>query len=192
MTETPRLETVDAIIPLGGTTVFPITGSFFSLLRAGGEMNVYIGDHTRAGRVGAGFKYRAPNGTQFNQVRIENLGVQAEDVRFAYGVGQFDDQGLLIDRAPNFNTFGLAAPGRSIAALSYQVLWLGGQTDRRAAIISAYSGNSGPVYIGHSNAFVEGIELLPGEKLVLNTTDDIYARNDTAVTQYVNRAELTD
>lgn len=187
----PRFETFDLLLPLGGSVTLPISGEFIHILRAGGELKMSLDGQSLFGRVGAGMSYRAPAGTQFTSIAFENLGSQAEDVRFAYGVGNFDDRSLLIERAPNFTCFGPAAPGAACPT-GYTQMWLAGQTDRRLAIIQSFSGNTGPIWVGSANPFTGGFELMPGERAELATTDEIWVRNDGAATQYVNRCEFTD
>lgn len=176
-------------IPLGGSTALPLFGNFVHVVSAEGDFDLELDASVRAERIAAGFKYRLPEGQTFSLVQLTNRSSWINNIRLAYGVGDFSLDRALIPGVREFNTSGFGVLNCPNAA---STLLMGAESGRRSTYIRALPANTGSLFIVDSNyaAAGNGLLLQPGEGVILDVAAELWARNDSGAAQFLYRANM--
>lgn len=184
-----HLHTLDVTLPLNGGQTLPLTGNLIQIISAEGDVDLGLDQSVSAQRVGAGFKYRTPQGAYFKQVTIQNRSTWINLVRLVYGVGDFSFDRFALPGVREMNTSGFGVLNCPNAAAT---LLTDAESGRRGTYLRALPANTGDLFIVDS-AYVaagNGILLRPGEAIFLDVAAALYARNDSGAAQKLYRANF--
>lgn len=177
-------ETVQTVRDAGFVTCLNSSG-MFKIAFNDGPMNDFE----------AGLTYRPESG--FERIALHNSGISPVTVRLGFGKGNIADSRVTIGdgdmlsaREPTPDRLVTDAPVTAVDGAANQIA--ASDPLRREIMVVSPASAAGAVYIGGDPAAVagQGIPVLPGQSLTLQTTAAIYARNDTGAPVALHVAEM--
>ncbi len=181
-------------ISAGASVGISGTGVFVACLAASKPFKLEV-DSQNAHTFEAGLTRRKPQG--FKTLRIENPNDTPIEVRLGIGSGDIDDNRVTINNDEGLATRAKvpdAAASGLVVVNDATTLQLVPDTPLRTEIIfSRSSEETGLVYIhtnpGAASAAKEGVPMLPGSSLTLNSTAALYVSNNSGAVSEISFLE---
>lgn len=141
----------------------------------------------------AGLGYRTDAG-HFDQVRIVNPSAAVLTVKMSLGAGQIDDRRLGLAEPVKIDAPDVLATASDVLVpAGASALVLAASAVRRQAYIALPLAAPREVRVGDSAVGpARGLELPPGQRVVLQVASDVYAHNPHSAAIAVTVMELTD
>lgn len=203
MADFPTSITKDFIIPSNSEIEISIAGNFIRCLSSTAPFKLAAGDANSYVDISQGFACEAEDGYKFETVRLKNETGAAITATLFIGFGKFHDSRLTLTGGVLINS-SMAAPvfvkqtgstfvaGADITITAGGNYTGGGNTANRAQMYKNLISNAGPVRIGTGANATTGIELMPGETIVLELTGNCIIHNPNASSVIISNSFLRD
>lgn len=168
----------------GATEVINATGNYIAALTATGAFSIGLDDNGLTPWE-AGLSANLEPGETYSKVRITDLSGAPNTVEMCLGYGQFKDARFTllgsITTSPTKATAFASVPDVVCGAAGQTILAVALAT-RRQLIVSNLAANASTIRVGDVGAAAgEGVELAPGQTLIVDTAAAVYAWNPGAV-----------
>lgn len=182
-------------VPAGESIVIAVGGEYVGCISSNQDDFLISLDGDALQFMAQGLKIRTKGGDRFANVTVDNSGnASTLTLRLAIGDGDLVDQRLSltgaisVTKGDQFDTVPDVSVGAGVSAEL-----LATDTARCEAIINNLAANAATLRVGDSNvAAARGVELAPGETIVLTTTEAVHAYNPGGVAQSVAVMEIKD
>ncbi|MGF1609738.1 MAG: hypothetical protein ACFCUQ_10105 [Kiloniellales bacterium] len=168
-----RFATFAGRVPAGDRLDITRPGSYFRLIGGAAGLMVRIDDEP-PGDIAVGLGVDCPE--PFNRLTFINTTVADIDIEVAFARGRVDDSRLSLSGSVNVATAANLADVADVAlAAGVATQIAAANAVRKELVVSNLAGNAGVMRIGTSNVgAARGIELSPGQSVVLSTSAEVY------------------
>jgi len=185
--------TYPVVIPANSAAILNVTGEFIYVLECDLTSFLVAMDGGPSDETKFRTYRRLPDGDSYSRLEIENPNGADLTLKIVAGFGSYSDDEVSIGGSVMLATpTGLSTTADKSMLATATTIILAANAARKTVTISNLDGNAEILRIGDVNVgAAQGVQLLPGQSVTIETEAEVYGYNPGAAAQSVGIAEVS-